>query len=98
MRTVGLLGNTKDRSLIFVISEAEMVGRLKEDRVVFMWKKMGVILVVGCYLSARGKNLNLEMRLIHGRSSSVIHFKFKKNLNSQMELLSSFEKAQVFGL
>lgn len=47
MRTVGLLGNTKGRSLIFVISEPGMVERLKEDRVVFMWKKVGLFFCSG---------------------------------------------------
>lgn len=37
MSMVGLLGNTEDRTLIFVISEPENVEGLKEDRVGFMW-------------------------------------------------------------
>lgn len=85
MRTVGLLGNTKDRSLIFVISEPEMLERLKKDRVVFMWKNVEGFFffsVVGCYLSPRGKNLKLKKRLIRGRSSTVNQFKLKKKLNS----------------
>lgn len=99
MRTVGLLGNTKDRSLIFVTSKPEMVERLKEDRVIFIWKKVARWgLVVGCYLPPRGKNLELEMRLIHDRYSTVNQLKVKKEIEQLHGVSSSLEKEQVFDL
>lgn len=99
MRTVGLLGNTKDRSLIFVTSKPEMVERLKEDRVIFIWKKVARWrLVVGRYLPPRGKNLELEMRLIHDRYSTVNQLKVKKEIEQLHGISSSLEKEQVFDL
>lgn len=97
MRTVGLLRNTKGRSLIFVISEPGMVERLKEDRVVFTWKKSGdfFFLLVGCCLSPRGNNLKLEMRLICGRSSTVNQLQIKEEIKQLNRIILQLGKRNV---
>lgn len=97
MRTVGLLRNTKGRSLIFVISEPGMVERLKEDRVVFTWKKVGIFffLLVGCCLSPRGNNLKLEMRLICGRSSTVNQLQIKEEIKQLNRIILQLGKRNV---
>lgn len=100
MRTVGLLRNTKGRSLIFVISEPGMVERLKEERVVFTWKKVEkggdfFFLLVGCCLSPRGNNLKLEMRLICGRSSTVNQLQIKEEIKQLNRIILQLGKRNV---
>lgn len=76
---MGLSGNTKDRNLIFVFPKPERVEWLEEDnRGGINLEKGGLFLVVWHYLSPRGKNFKLGMRLLHGRSSTVKQLKIWK--------------------